>query len=178
MTKFADLKSFYLKNLNDTMTDSFAKGKTNNLIQHAQQLRLSKNGGLTYKKKGSSAMGLFKKAFQYKPEPLETKSPFGMQSLLGRSMSSVEGHQIQTSKKMRSHMVVDRDNNDYQSIMCAGQSTIGTGFNQSIMGGGQSTIGGGQSIMGAMSTFTTPSIMTKGNCTTKTDKIKSKIKQL
>lgn len=31
-----DHKSFYLKNLNDTMTDSFARSKTNKLVAHAQ----------------------------------------------------------------------------------------------------------------------------------------------
>jgi hypothetical protein len=31
-----DHKSFYLKNLNDTMTDSFARSKANKLVTHAQ----------------------------------------------------------------------------------------------------------------------------------------------
>ena len=61
-TNLHDLKSFYLKNLNDNIGDNFTRNKSSNLVQPAQQLRSSNNGGLTYKKKGpSSALGLFKK---------------------------------------------------------------------------------------------------------------------
>ena len=83
---------------------------------------------------------------------------------MGRSMSSVDGHHISTSKNIHSHMAVDhRDTlNDYQqSLMSGGQSTMGFNFN------------GGASVMAATSTFTAPSIMTKGN---NTNIIKSKIK--
>ena len=34
-SNMVDLKNFYMKNLNDNFSDSFAKSKSNNLIQHA-----------------------------------------------------------------------------------------------------------------------------------------------
>jgi hypothetical protein len=54
-------------------------------------------------------------------------------------MSSVDGHQISTSKNMHSHMAIDHREtlNDYQSSLMSGvQSTLGFNGGQSIMGGG------------------------------------------